>query len=217
MSSFELAGRSLRVAWAQDQSKPALSVLPPGLSPAAAAAQAASMAAKVASSAAGGAAAAAAAHRINPSGVVQQQQRHSGFGNGNGVMMHAGGGRGGAAAAMAAAAAQHQGAGLGGGFVGASRCMCLMNMLGPEEADDEEVKAEILEEFGTCGTVQQFHVHKQRAPNGAVVAVRVFVVYNTPGEAALSIRKMHGRFFAGRQVQAVPYDQGMLSKGMLDA
>ena len=28
-------------------------------------------------------------------------------------------------------------------------------MLGPEEADDEEVKAEILEEFGTCGTVQQ--------------------------------------------------------------
>ncbi|CAN0414039.1 unnamed protein product, partial [Ectocarpus sp. 12 AP-2014] len=56
MSSFELAGRTLRVAWAQDQSKPALSVLPPGLSAAGAAAQAAAQAAKAAASAAGGAA-----------------------------------------------------------------------------------------------------------------------------------------------------------------
>lgn len=29
------------------------------------------------------------------------------------------------------------------------------NMLGPEDADDEETKAEILEEFGTYGTVLQ--------------------------------------------------------------
>lgn len=28
-------------------------------------------------------------------------------------------------------------------------------MLGPEDADDEDTKAEILEEFGTCGTVLQ--------------------------------------------------------------
>ena len=31
----------------------------------------------------------------------------------------------------------------------------LQNMLGPEDADDEETKAEILQEFGTYGTVVQ--------------------------------------------------------------
>ncbi|CAN0424651.1 unnamed protein product, partial [Discosporangium mesarthrocarpum] len=41
MNGFELAGRTLRVAWAQDQSKPAAAVLPPGVTAAAAAAAAA--------------------------------------------------------------------------------------------------------------------------------------------------------------------------------
>lgn len=67
MANFELAGRCLRVAWAQDQSKPAMSVLPPGLTAAAAAAQAAAAAAK----AAGGAAAAAVAARMTASGQLQ--------------------------------------------------------------------------------------------------------------------------------------------------
>ncbi|CAM9881238.1 unnamed protein product [Hapterophycus canaliculatus] len=90
-------------------------------------------------------------------------------------------------------------------------------MLGPEDADDAETKAEILEEFGTCGTVLQLHVHKQRAASGAVVAVRVFVVYSNPNETTAAIRKMHGRFFAGRQVLAAAYDQGMFNQGQLDA
>lgn len=69
MATFDLAGRKLRVAWAQDQSKPALSVLPPGLTPAAVAAQAAVAAAKAAQSAAQVAAAAAA--RMTASGQLQ--------------------------------------------------------------------------------------------------------------------------------------------------
>ncbi|CAM9648544.1 unnamed protein product, partial [Choristocarpus tenellus] len=40
MNGFELAGRNLRVAWAQDQSKPAQAVLPPGVTAAAVAAAA---------------------------------------------------------------------------------------------------------------------------------------------------------------------------------
>lgn len=36
-------------------------------------------------------------------------------------------------------------------FVGCVR----QNMLGPEDADDEEMKAEILEEARTCGYVEQ--------------------------------------------------------------
>lgn len=71
MANFELAGRNLRVAWAQDQSKPALSVLPPGLTPAAVAAQAAAAAAKAAQSAAQ----AAAAARMTASGQLQARTK----------------------------------------------------------------------------------------------------------------------------------------------
>lgn len=49
-----------------------------------------------------------------------------------------------------------------------------------------------------------------------MVAVRVFVVYYNPNETAAAIRKMHGRFFAGRQVLAAAYDQGMFNQGQLD-
>lgn len=52
---------------------------------------------------------------------------------------------------------------------------------------------------------------------GVVVALRVFVVYSNPSEAAAAMRKMQGRFFAGRQVRAVAYDHAMFSRGMLDA
>lgn len=62
----------------------------------------------------------------------------------------------------------------------------------------------------------QLHVHKQRASAGTVVAVRVFVVYSNPGETAVAIQKMHGRFFAGRQVQAAAYDEGLFVQGALD-
>eukprot|EP00903_Cladosiphon_okamuranus_P021627 g19885.t1 len=228
MSNFELAGRTLRVAWAQDQSKPALSVLPPGLTAAGAAAQAAAQAAKAAASAAGGVAAAQAAARLTAATRLQN------FGNGgaagvgsngggapSGVWVSGGVGQSGwggglsavqqqaqvqaqaqVAAAAVAMATQH-GVGAATGVAGrASRCMCLVNMLGPEDADDEETKAEILQEFGMFGTVLQFHVHKQRASAGTVVAVRVFVVYSNPAETAAAVQKMHGRFFAGRQPQA---------------
>ncbi|CAM9393561.1 unnamed protein product [Ectocarpus sp. 4 AP-2014] len=209
MSSFELAGRTLRVAWAQDQSKPALSVLPPGLSAAGAAAQAAAQAAKAAASAAGGAAAAQAAARLTAASRLQ------GLGNG-GV---ANNGSNGGVYVVGGSAGRMHGGGVGGakGVPGVSRCMCLVNMLGPEDADDEDTKAEILEEFGTCGTVLQLHVHKQRGSDGAVWAVRVFVVFSDPNETVTAIRKMHGRFFAGRQVQAAAYDHGMFSQGLLDS
>lgn len=60
-------------------------------------------------------------------------------------------------------------------------------------------------------------MHKQRASGGTVVAVRVFVVYSDPNGAATAIRKMHGRFFAGRQVMAAAYDEGLFSQGSLDS
>ncbi|CAN0119798.1 unnamed protein product [Ectocarpus sp. 6 AP-2014] len=63
----------------------------------------------------------------------------------------------------------------------------------------------------------ELHVHKQRGSDGAVWAVRVFVVFSDPNETVTAIRKMHGRFFAGRQVQAAAYDHGMFSQGLLDS
>lgn len=151
MSNFELAGRTLRVAWAQDQSKPALSVLPPGLTAAGAAAQAAAQAAKAAASAAGGVAAAQAAARLTAASRLQ------GFGNGGaagavggvgvgsnggGVWVSGGVGQSGwggglsavqqqaqvqaqaQAAAAAVAMATQQAA--GAGRASRSRCMCLV-------------------------------------------------------------------------------------------
>lgn len=126
MANFELAGRCLRVAWAQDQSKPALSVLPPGLTAAAAAAQAAANAAKAASSAAGGAAAAAAAARLTAAGQLQP----SSFGNGTGRVMGVGGADAGQAAAVQRAEVMRR---ISEGRIQAamsgaagSRCVCLM-------------------------------------------------------------------------------------------
>lgn len=60
-------------------------------------------------------------------------------------------------------------------------------------------------------------VHQQRASGGTVVAVRVFVLFSTAEAAAAAINKMHGRFFAGHQIQAVLYDFSMFSMGLLDA
>lgn len=106
------------MAWAQDQSKPALSVLPPGLSAAGAAAQAAAQAAKAAASAAGGAAAAQAAARLTAASRLQ------GLGNG-GV---ANNGSNGGVGVVGASARRMQGGGVGGatGVPGVSRCMCLV-------------------------------------------------------------------------------------------
>lgn len=101
MANFELAGRCLKVAWAQDQSKPALSVLPPGLTAAGAAAQAAALAAKVASSTAGGAAAAAAAARLSAAGHLQ-----AAFANGTGNGAVGNGSAGGVGGGVQAGAAQ---------------------------------------------------------------------------------------------------------------
>lgn len=63
----------------------------------------------------------------------------------------------------------------------------------------------------------QFYVHQQRSPGGTVMAVRVFVVFSTQQGAAVAIRKMHGRFFAGREVRAAAYDYATFARGMLDA
>ncbi|CAM9980863.1 unnamed protein product [Choristocarpus tenellus] len=89
-------------------------------------------------------------------------------------------------------------------------------MLLPEEAEDEEIKKEIIEEMGTCGKVEQFHVHQQRASSGAVESVFVFVVYSAGSEAAAAMQKMHGRFFAGREVQAKPYDYDLFCSGVYE-
>ncbi|CAM9927644.1 unnamed protein product [Discosporangium mesarthrocarpum] len=72
--------------------------------------------------------------------------------------------------------------------------------------------------MGTCGKVEQFHVHQQKSPAGsAATVVRVFVVYSSAEEAAAAMRKMHGRYFAGRQVQVGPYDYDSFSRGMYDS
>jgi len=78
-----------------------------------------------------------------------------------------------------------------------TKVLCLENMVGPGEAD-EDLADEIREECENFGKVKDVKVHEI----GAEKHVRVIVTFSEPGETAKAIKALHGRWFGGRKVKA---------------
>ncbi|TYZ57059.1 hypothetical protein PybrP1_010711 [[Pythium] brassicae (nom. inval.)] len=75
------------------------------------------------------------------------------------------------------------------------RCLCLLNLVGNGEVDDE-LEGEVREECGRFGAVETVAIHEMEAH------VRVFVLFEDEPSALKAKQALHGRFFGGNQVQA---------------
>lgn len=75
------------------------------------------------------------------------------------------------------------------------RCLCLLNMVGQGEVD-EELEDEVREECSRFGSVQTVDIQEMEDH------VRVFVLFFDEGSALKAQQALHGRFFGGNQVQA---------------
>jgi len=78
-----------------------------------------------------------------------------------------------------------------------SKTVCLENMVGPGELD-EDLADEVKEECESVGPVTKVRVEEV----GAEKHVRVFVTFKETEGCAKTVAKMNGRFFGGRKVKA---------------
>jgi len=89
--------------------------------------------------------------------------------------------------------------------------VCLLkNMVGPDEVD-EDLHDEIQQECGKYGKVQNVVIYqeKQDDTEEAEVDVKIFVEFTESIEAKKAKNALDGRFFGGRTVVALIYDQEM--------
>lgn len=75
------------------------------------------------------------------------------------------------------------------------RCLCLLNMVGQGEVD-EELEDEVREECSRFGAVQTVDIQEMEDH------VRVFVLFVDEESTLKAKQALHGRFFGGNQVQA---------------
>jgi len=89
-----------------------------------------------------------------------------------------------------------------------SRVLCLKNMVGSEEVD-EQLQEEIEEECSKYGDVENVIIYQERQSEeeNAEIIVKIFVQFGHPTHAKKGRDSLNGRFFAGRTVQAQIYDQ----------
>ncbi|CAI5732786.1 unnamed protein product [Peronospora destructor] len=93
-----------------------------------------------------------------------------------------------------------------------SRVVLLQNMVGPGEVDEElqdEVKGECSETYGPVAKCVIYEVTERVPPEEAV---RIFVEFTNPGDATKALTGLHGRFFGGRKVKAVYYDESKFER-----
>ncbi|CAI5703457.1 unnamed protein product [Peronospora effusa] len=93
-----------------------------------------------------------------------------------------------------------------------SRVVLLQNMVGPGEVDEElqdEVKGECSETYGPVAKCVIYEATERVSPEEAV---RIFVQFTNPGDAAKALTGLHGRFFGGRKVKAVYYDESKFER-----
>lgn len=103
-----------------------------------------------------------------------------------------------------------------------SRVLLLLNMVGRGEAD-LELEGETAEECSKFGRVTKcsiFEVPDMRRADGSQLtpdseAVRIFVAFDEVESSVRAQRELNGRFFAGRRVQAMFFDENRFVRGQL--
>ncbi|THD19066.1 putative fuse-binding protein-interacting repressor siahbp1 [Fasciola hepatica] len=83
--------------------------------------------------------------------------------------------------------------------------LILRNMVDLDGCDDE-LESEVHGECSNYGPVDRVIIHQEIDPETNTGCVKVFVQFVDQQSVGLAIEALHGRFFAGRQITAEPYD-----------
>jgi poly(U)-binding-splicing factor PUF60 len=94
--------------------------------------------------------------------------------------------------------------------------MLLKNMVGVEDLD-EDLESEVTDECSKYGEVDKVIIYqeKQSEAEDAEVVVKIFVLFANSSAPEKAIQSLNNRFFAGRRVGAVSYDQALFDAGDL--
>lgn len=88
----------------------------------------------------------------------------------------------------------------------------LMNVVGPDEVDDE-LEQEMRQECEKYGPVKQIKIHVETTLDEPQVSV--FVEYGTSTSAQIAINALDGRWFGGRKISARLYSKQEYDDGIL--
>jgi len=91
------------------------------------------------------------------------------------------------------------------------RILLLENLVPPGEVD-EDLADEVKEECGRFGAVAEVKVHEVVKDR----RVRAFVKFKDLEAGGRAMAALHGRFFGGRQVRAMPYNEELFATGELE-